>query len=215
MRCHKCPECVDRALAFERQTFLLAHRRWGTFASRLTGPRLQLNKISGSILYFPAHTSVTVSKKEEGPNWSCVAKMRWMYFWHEILVRDTQSLRYIYLSSVRWSRTCHSRCVCRLRWLASLDQSPFCLSMIVTCLRNFVTFKLKDKFYFIDSFFFLFDSKTMAAGRASLRASSLNMASPFTCGSRVTSRDTPQKLSFLADWGEGTLNNFLPLKRAA
>ena len=49
------------------------------------------------------------------------------------------------ISSVRWSRTCHSRYVCRLRWLASLDQSPFCLSIIVTCLCNFVTSKLKDK----------------------------------------------------------------------
>ena len=120
-------ECVDRALACERQTFLLAHRRWGTFASRLTGPSLQLSKISGSILYFPAQTSVTVSKKEEGPNWSYVAKMRWMYFWHgdfstwytkfnvylwsvhiKCLTSSTSFPGNEVVTSLRWSRTCHS-----------------------------------------------------------------------------------------------------------
>ena len=124
MRCHKCPECVDRALACERQTFFLAHRRWGTFASRLTGPRLQLNKISGSILYFPANTSVTVSKKEEEPNWSYVAKMRWMYFWH----RDF-STWYTKFSVYLWS--VHIKCLTST--LKSDLSVEICLSVSLAC----------------------------------------------------------------------------------
>ena len=79
-------------------------------------------------------------------------EMRWTCFWHgDFSTWYTKfnvyrwSVHIKCLTSLRWSRTCHSRYVCRLRWLASLDQSPFCLSIIVTCLRSFVTSTLKDK----------------------------------------------------------------------